>query len=509
MNRCTATCRWPEHSSPPTHSHLPICPLTKSLTSSLSVCRDFYRPIGWHNNDALVDMTIATTQYEEALLWCQEQYSAKPGTTDLLQQFSHVLFHNNAPYHSKRNLRLMCESVYGELTRDQHDELYEAHAAQGAGISAQNATTYTCPIYASLLSLVATREAALVSKRLLCFSYGSGCAASMYGIHVQQLPKHPKDVFEVLAKRDVKSVHETLQLVQAYEGAYRSFPFEPTHTEPRLLGVYYLEQVGALGVRQYTKSDSGSVVSNQELGVDAVRIELPQKTLDIRLLTGVVANSQFGVLCVLAQSGTTGVVQSNIGSTPWLAEYDNFQQCYDHSPVVAVYQGFVDELALLPSDITLSVGVNGRSLVTGCSHRVLPESCSSTAGTHTFGLVDGLTSNVIAKLRMDRWHNQEAFCLLNPNVVSLALEPPLLHASIRPVGVELDWPADGVAQLKLDMSQDAALEELQDAAWTLMLHPDLVAVVLCGETGNHQIRSIAVVHSSANISVLMAPLLVY
>lgn len=33
---------------------------------------DFYRPIGWHTNDAIVDIDIATAQYEEAMLWCQE-----------------------------------------------------------------------------------------------------------------------------------------------------------------------------------------------------------------------------------------------------------------------------------------------------------------------------------------------------------------------------------------------------------------------------------------------------
>ena len=74
--------------------------------------------------------------------------------------------------------------------------------------------------------------------------------------------------------------------------------------------------------------------------------------------------------------------------------------------------------------------------------------------------------------------------------------------------MELDWPADGVAQLKLDMSQNTALEELQDAAWTAMLHSDLVAVVLCGELCSRQMQSIAEVHSSASLSVLMVPLLV-
>ena len=53
----------------------------------------------------------------------------KSGSSDVLHEFSHVLFHNNAPCHSKRNLRLMGESMYGKLTREQHDELYELHVA--------------------------------------------------------------------------------------------------------------------------------------------------------------------------------------------------------------------------------------------------------------------------------------------------------------------------------------------------------------------------------------------
>ena len=32
---------------------------------------DFYRPVGWRTNDAIMDINIATGQYEEAMMWCQ------------------------------------------------------------------------------------------------------------------------------------------------------------------------------------------------------------------------------------------------------------------------------------------------------------------------------------------------------------------------------------------------------------------------------------------------------
>ena len=141
---------------------------------------DFYRPIGWHNNDAIMDLDTATSQYEEALQWCQDQFSEALGTSDLLSEFQFVAFHNNAPYHSKRNLRFMAARMYGDgLSKDDQEQLYRKHVEAGTAISAENATTYTCTLYASILSLVVMVGEALPGNRVLCFSYGSGCAASM------------------------------------------------------------------------------------------------------------------------------------------------------------------------------------------------------------------------------------------------------------------------------------------------------------------------------------------
>ena len=31
---------------------------------------DFYRPVGWPTNDPVMDVAVATGQYEEAMMWC-------------------------------------------------------------------------------------------------------------------------------------------------------------------------------------------------------------------------------------------------------------------------------------------------------------------------------------------------------------------------------------------------------------------------------------------------------
>ena len=117
--------------------------LEQQRVSFMKHAWDFYRPIGWHNNDVVVNMELATEQYEEALLWCQEEFARSLGASDLLSLYSFVAFHCNAPYHAKRSLRLLCNSMYGrELSREEHNTLYKRHVEAGTSISAQNVLVY-------------------------------------------------------------------------------------------------------------------------------------------------------------------------------------------------------------------------------------------------------------------------------------------------------------------------------------------------------------------------------
>ena len=110
-----------------------------------------------------------------------------------------MAYHNNAPYHSKRNLRLMCEKTYGKLAKAQHETAFQKFAEQGTKIGAQNATTYTCPLYASLLSFACASGHDLVDRHVLCMAYGSGCAASLYGLEAAKVPVHLSGVLADLA----------------------------------------------------------------------------------------------------------------------------------------------------------------------------------------------------------------------------------------------------------------------------------------------------------------------
>ena len=137
----------------------------------------------------------------------------------------------------------MCEAITGhKLTREEHDDLYARHIQPGTLISAENATTYTCPLYACLLSFALALDSEnFANKRILAFSYGSGCAASMFGIRVDHALLHPKDLLVRLRGRVPKSIDKALPLIDAFEDTHGNFGFAPSHQEDRQAGAYYLE----------------------------------------------------------------------------------------------------------------------------------------------------------------------------------------------------------------------------------------------------------------------------
>ena len=123
----------------------------------------------------------------------------------------------------------MCEKTYGKLAKAQHEAAFQKFTEQGTRIGAENATTYTCPLYASLLSFVCTSGHDLADCYVLCMAYGSGCAASLFGLEAVRVPLHASGALANLASRHPVAVEDALLLVQAFEMTHGRFGFEPSH----------------------------------------------------------------------------------------------------------------------------------------------------------------------------------------------------------------------------------------------------------------------------------------
>ena len=82
-------------------------------------------------------------------------------------------------------------------------------------------------------------------------AYGSGCAASMYGLEATVAPALTADVLTDLTLRQSIPIEDTLLLVQAFEVTHGRFGFTPAQAGYQQSGAYYLHSVSAIGIRCY------------------------------------------------------------------------------------------------------------------------------------------------------------------------------------------------------------------------------------------------------------------
>lgn len=130
--------------------------------------------------------------------------------------------------------------------------------------------TYTASVYMSLASLLHSQGSSAAGKRILVFSYGSGCASSMYTVwipsndeSIAQLSKIQKTLrlrerLDLCVARSVEDLIEcTNQRLKDYHfknGEY--FPKGIPRSIQLLPGTFYLSKIDAHGRRTYDKTST-------------------------------------------------------------------------------------------------------------------------------------------------------------------------------------------------------------------------------------------------------------
>jgi hydroxymethylglutaryl-CoA synthase len=118
--------------------------------------------------------------------------------------------------------------------------------------------TYTGSIYFGLMSLLCDSSLDLVNKRIILFSYGSGCTASMFSVKVRSGYEVIKDVSDFngrLNNRIKKTPEEYNVVMQKREDKYtKNMLTNPEAPIGELLaGTYYLEEIDNKWRRKYQR----------------------------------------------------------------------------------------------------------------------------------------------------------------------------------------------------------------------------------------------------------------
>ena len=159
----------------------PLILESDTVVSYFEHAYDFYKP-NMSSEYPTVDGPLSNECYMRAIEHCYENFRGKVGS-----QFDYALLH--APY--QKLVRKAYHRIYELETQEkkapkEDSEIsYEEKVKPGLGLSLECGNMYTGSVWASLNSLLVSKDVVPdYGKRVMVFSYGSGLASSMFALRM-------------------------------------------------------------------------------------------------------------------------------------------------------------------------------------------------------------------------------------------------------------------------------------------------------------------------------------
>lgn len=164
------------------------------------------------------------------------------------EKFQTVIEETKGNYNDKKlQAALSAESKYA----------WKQKVERSLYLSKNCGNSYTGSLYFCLMSLICDPEVDLSNKRILMYSYGSGCAASMFTIRVKEdytTIRNNSDFYERLANRIKKTPEEYESCLTVREVNHGTKNYIANGPIDELLpGTYYLESIDEKWRRVYKR----------------------------------------------------------------------------------------------------------------------------------------------------------------------------------------------------------------------------------------------------------------
>jgi len=249
---------------------------------------DFYKPV-LNSEYPIVDGQLSIQCYLKALDKCYDVYGKKfqekTGKPFTLKEVDYFIFHS--PYNKlvrKAFARLIFNEFlhysddpsFKEVQRYKHQQREETYFNRGLNTAFEKLSTgpyqkkvepstilgleigncYCASLYVGLLSLIDGVSDDLVGKRVLCFSYGSGMAASFFSIIVKgsvEFIKQKEKVTKRLGLRQFVDPSEFTKMLNMREKHLLASAYVPEGALDLFPGTFYLEKVDDKYRRYYKR----------------------------------------------------------------------------------------------------------------------------------------------------------------------------------------------------------------------------------------------------------------
>eukprot|EP00435_Cladocopium_sp_Y103_P050164 s434_g15.t1 len=248
---CTAALYYPD-APLPHHSHRASCILHRF---------DFFKPVGWFHMGPVVDGKYSIDAYMNCVDACYQTLKHKMNGRPLLSITDYNVFHTGGGYHVVKKAFERCIRAEDPKTKAEVRERYvQEKLLPSVNLLKIIGPCHTVSSFLNISSVVMTKWEEALGKILLVFTYGSGCASSMYQLRFDDMAWFdPLAVWKVKQfYRNAIHVSPDLRLHQVYIDTWMKFDYRPHGRisfgfgyDSYELDAYYLLEIDPWGRRFY------------------------------------------------------------------------------------------------------------------------------------------------------------------------------------------------------------------------------------------------------------------
>uniref|UniRef100_A0A7S2NRK3 Hydroxymethylglutaryl-coenzyme A synthase C-terminal domain-containing protein n=1 Tax=Zooxanthella nutricula TaxID=1333877 RepID=A0A7S2NRK3_9DINO len=247
---CTGTLFFPE-APVAHHSH---------RSSAILHRLDFFKPVGWKSMAPLVDGKYSIDAYMTCIELCYATLRKKLNDRPVFQVSDYNVFHTGGGYHVvKKAFERMCRADDPNSSYEQKQQLVQDRLIPSVHLLKIIGPCHTVSSFLNMSSVIMSQWEKALGKVLIVFTYGSGCAASMYQLRFDDLAwMEPLNAWKVGFYRNAIHMPPWTQIHDVYIDTWMKFDYKPHGREAFSidpfkyeLDAYYLMEIDKWGRRFY------------------------------------------------------------------------------------------------------------------------------------------------------------------------------------------------------------------------------------------------------------------
>lgn len=240
---------------------------------------DFFKPVGWYSMGPVVDGKYSINAYMECIDVCYANLQKKMNGRKLLEISDYNVFHTGGGWHViKKAFDRVLRNDNPKIPAQERATMQDAKLVPGTHVTKIVGPCHTVSSFLNTASLCMTEWDRAIGKVLIVFTYGSGCASSMYQMLFNDIPWFdPLPVWKMKFYQDAIHMHAGAALHDIYTEVWMKFDYRPTGRFDfkfpiRLLqeDVYYLMEIDPWGRRFYHRGGlkTGELEKKYQMRVD-------------------------------------------------------------------------------------------------------------------------------------------------------------------------------------------------------------------------------------------------